>query len=261
MPTPPSPFVWYELMTSDATAAAAFYRSVIGWQTADAGMPDLAYTLLSAATPAGPVQVGGLMALPAEAAAAGARPAWTGYVAVDDVDARAAQVLQAGGAVHHPAQDIPGVGRFAIVADPQGAVVCLFKDLGDAPAPQAAPGTPGTIGWHELYASDLDSAWGFYNDLFGWTKAEAMDMGPMGIYQLFAAGGQAIGGMMTRPPEVPQPCWLYYVNVEAIDAAAARVAAASGRVISGPMQVPGGSWIVQCLDPQGAMFAMVAPNR
>ena len=75
------------------------------------------------------------------------------------------------------------------------------------------------------------------------------------------AGGPAIGGMMTRPPEVPKPCWLYYVNVEAIDAAAARVKAASGQVVSGPMEVPGGSWIVQCLDPQGAMFAMVAPKR
>ena len=257
MSTPASPFVWYELMTSDATAAEAFYRRVIGWQTADAGMPDLRYTLLSV----GDTAIAGLMDLPAEARAGGAQPGWLGYIAVDDVDARLAQVLQAGGAAFHPAQDIPGVGRFATVADPQGAALCLFKGSSAEQPPQPAAGTPGTIGWHELYAGDLDSAWSFYSGLFGWTKDEAIDMGAMGVYQLFAAGGPAIGGMMTRPPEVPKPCWLYYVNVEAIDAAAARVTAASGQVVSGPMEVPGGSWIVQCLDPQGAMFAMVAPKR
>lgn len=257
MPTPASPFVWYELMTSDATAAEAFYRSVIGWKTADAGMPGMKYTLLSV----GEATIAGLMDLPAEASAAGARPGWLGYIGVDDVDARLAQVLQAGGAVHHPAMDIPGVGRFATVADPQGAVFCLFKGSSDEQPPQPAAGTPGTIGWHELYAADLATAWPFYSALFGWTQDEAIDMGEMGVYQLFAAGDHAIGGMMTRPPEVPQPCWLYYVNVEAIDAAAARATAAGGQVVSGPMQVPGGSWIVRCIDPQGAMFAMVAPKR
>ncbi len=259
MPTPASPFVWYELMTSDAAAAETFYRNVIGWQCADAGMPGMKYTLLSV----GESAIAGLMDLPAEAAVAGARPGWLGYIAVDDVDTRLAQLLQAGGAVHHPAQDIPGVGRFATVADPQGAVFCLFKGHSDEAPPQPAAGTPGTMGWHELYAGDQDSAWAFYSSLFGWTQDEAIDMGAMGVYQLFAAsaGGPAIGGMMTCPPEVPQPCWLYYVNVEAVDAAAARVTAAGGQVVSGPMEVPGGSWIVQCVDPQGAMFAMVAPQR
>ena len=254
-----NPFVWYELMTSDAAAAEAFYRSVIGWKTADAGMPGMTYTLLSV----GESAIAGLMNLPAAASAAGAQPGWLGYIAVDDVDARLAQLLQAGGAMHHPAQDIPGVGRFATVADPQGAVFCLFKGDSDEPPLQPADGTPGTMGWHELYAGDLASAWPFYASLFGWTKDEAIDMGERGVYQLFAAGAgsAAIGGMMTRPPEVPQPCWLYYVNVDAIDAAAARVTAAFGQVVSGPMEVPGGSWIVQCLDPQGAMFAMVAPKR
>ena len=254
-----SQFVWYELMTSDAPAASAFYQRVIGWAAADAGMPGMAYTLLSA----GPAQVAGLMALPAEAAAGGARPGWTGYVAVADVDAKLASAVQAGATVCHSATDIPGVGRFATLADPHGAVFCLFKGQeGDTP-PVTAPGTPGTVGWHELYADSLDSAWGFYSTLFGWTKDEGIDMGPMGIYQLFApaAGAPAIGGMMTRPPFVPQACWQYYINVEAIDAAAARATAAGGQITNGPMEVPGGSWVVNCLDPQGAAFSMVAPKR
>jgi predicted enzyme related to lactoylglutathione lyase len=83
----------------------------------------------------------------------------------------------------------------------------------------------------------------------------------MGTYQLFAAGGYAIGGMMTKPAQVPAPAWLYYFVVPAIDAAVERVKAAGGQVLNGPMEVPGGAWIIQCLDPQGAMFALVAAKR
>jgi predicted enzyme related to lactoylglutathione lyase len=86
-------------------------------------------------------------------------------------------------------------------------------------------------------------------------------MGPMGIYQLFRKGDQVIGGMMTKPKEVPFPCWGYYVNVEAIDAALERVKAAGGKVLEGPMEVPGPAWIIQAVDPQGAHFALVAPKR
>ena len=121
--------------------------------------------------------------------------------------------------------------------------------------------TPGHVGWHELQAGDLDSAFAFYAGLFGWTKSEAIDMGDMGLYQTFATGGAAVGGMMKKMPEVPTPFWLYYFNVEAIDAAAARVSQGGGKLLMAPREVPGGSWIVQCLDPQGAMFAMVAPRR
>lgn len=250
------PFVWYELMTTDAAAARAFYTRVIGWQAADSGMPGMDYTLLSA----GDQQVAGLMDLPAHVLADGGRPGWVGYVGVPDVDASAREVAAAGGRLHRPPEDIPGVGRFAVVADPHGAVFVVFKGEPTTDEPQSTE-KPGTIGWHELMAGDLAAAWAFYSAQFGWTKDSAMDMGPMGTYQMFAAGGPAIGGMMTRPPEVPAPAWLYYVNVDAIDAAAERARAAGGQVLSGPMEVPGGSWIVQCLDPQGAAFAMVAPKR
>jgi predicted enzyme related to lactoylglutathione lyase len=259
MPADACPFVWYELMTTDTAAAESFYRQAVGWNAADAGMPGVKYTIVSA----GSTGIGGLMALPDDAKARGVPPNWTGYVGVADVDAMAERVRAAGGSIHHPPGDIPGVGRFAVVADPHGAVLCLFKGNRDEQPPQPPAGTPGTIGWHELYADDLDAAWGFYSTLFGWTKADAIDMGPeMGVYQLFvAAGPEPIGGMMKRPPQVPMACWLYYVNVDAIDAAVERVTAGGGKVVNGPMEVPGGSWIAQCVDPQGAMFAMVAPRR
>jgi predicted enzyme related to lactoylglutathione lyase len=205
--------------------------------------------------------VAGLMRIPEAARAAGARPAWTGYIGVDDVDAYAARVKAAGGTIHHPCEDIPGVGRFAVVGDPQGAVFILFKGSTDEPPAPLAPDAPGRVSWHELHAGDLDSAFAFYAGLFGWTKAEAVDMGPMGVYQTFATGGAPVGGMMTRTPQTPMPFWLYYFNVEAVDAAIARVNAGGGRVVNGPHQVPGGSWIAQCFDPQGAMFAIVGTKR
>ena len=257
MATTPSHFVWYELMTTDPAAAKAFYSQVVGWQATASSMPGMDYTLLSA----GPHQVGGLMALPPEASAAGMPPAWSGYVSVDDVDAKASALQQAGGTLLRPPADIPGVGRFAVVADPHGAAFCLYRDNDQSPMTPPAPGTPGTVGWHELMAGALDPAWAFYSQLFGWTKTDAMDMGPMGTYQLFATGGDAVGGMMTKPPEMPVAAWLYYINVDAIDAAVGRIQAAGGKVMNGPMEVPGGSWIVQAMDPQGAMFALVAPKR
>ena len=250
-------FVWYELMTSDARAAEAFYAAAIGWQAKDAGMPGQSYTLFSA----GPAMVGGLMGLPQDARARGVGPCWTGYVAVADVDAMARRVTDAGGSVHRAPDDIPGIGRFAVVADPQGAVFMLFRGQGEPPPAPPGPGVPGHVGWHELHTTDREAGFAFYAGLFGWTRSEAVDMGPMGIYQTWAAAGPAIGGMFTKGPGMPGPFWLFYFNVAAIDAAIARVAQAGGKVAHGPMQVPGGSWIAQCFDPQGAMFAMVAPQR
>lgn len=257
MPGSQNNFVWYDLMTTDSKAAEAFYSKVVGWRAQDAGMPDQSYTIIHAKE----IPVGGLMPIPAEAGAAGARPIWNAYIGVNDVDSFAKRVTQAGGAVHREPADIPGVGRFAVVADPNGASFMLFKGTTDAPPQAPAPGTPGHIGWHELYAGDREQAFAFYSGLFGWTKADAMDMGPMGVYQIFAIGGVPAGGMMTKPAEIPAPMWLYYFNVESIDAAAARAKDHGGKVLNGPMEVPGGSWIVQCSDPQGAMFALVGPRH
>lgn len=247
-------FVWYEMMAPEVPAALRFYQSVIGWGARDAGLADRGYTVLLA----GEAPVGGLMETPEAARADGARPGWLGYVAVGDVDGFAARFRQAGGTVHREAEDIPGVGRFAVVADPQGAVLVLFRGTGEAP-PTAAANTPGRVGWHELQTTDPAASLAFYSGMFGWTKAETMDMGAMGTYQIFAIDGVGAGGMMTRQPGVPASFWQYYFIVPAIGAAMARVKDAGGQVINGPHQVPGGSWIVNCLDPHGAIFSLVAP--
>jgi uncharacterized protein len=249
-------FVWHELMTTDTQAARAFYGKVVGWGAQDASMPGMHYTLFTV----GETRVGGLMDLPEQADQMGTPPNWMGYVGADDVDATVDRLKRLGGAVHVPPTNIPDVGRFAVVADPQAAVFGLFKWLTPGPDQSAAPGTPGHVGWRELLAADWEKAFAFYAELFGWQKAEAVDMGAMGTYQLFSAGGQTIGGMFTKPPMVPAPFWLYYFNIGDINAGAERVTAGGGRILNGPMEVPGGSWIVQCQDPQSAMFALVG-NR
>jgi predicted enzyme related to lactoylglutathione lyase len=246
-------FVWYELMTTDMKAAEGFYSAVVGWNGNDFSQSGMNYTVMSA----GDKMVAGVMTLPTEA---GGRPGWVGYIGVDDVDAVTNGVKQAGAAVHRPPTDIPNIGRFSAVADPQGAVFMLFKPKGGDNSPAVA-GTPGHVGWRELYAADWRKALDFYAGQFGWTKGDAVDMGPMGTYQLFVAGGEPIGGMMNKPEQIPSPVWLYYFNVAEADAAAARVTQNGGRVLMGPHEVPGGGWIVHCMDPQGAMFALLAPKR
>jgi len=258
MAQPAGNFVWYEYMAADAKAAADFYARVVGWSAKDAGMAGFPYTLFSV----GATAVGGLMAMPEEARRMGARPGWLGFVGVPDVDAYAAKLVAAGGRVHRAAADIPGVGRFAVVGDPQGAGFVLFKG-----APEEDPRAPlagealGNVGWRELRAGDLDGAFAFYSGLFGWRKTQAADMRPMGVYQLFETAGGQSGGMMAKIAETPAPFWLFYFNVEAIDAAAARLASAGGRVVAGPREVPGGGWVARGVDPQGAEFALLATKR
>jgi predicted enzyme related to lactoylglutathione lyase len=256
-------FIWCELMTTDAAGAEAFYTHVVGWKAQDSGLPgiDYSYTVIGI----GGADIGGILALPKEASEAGARPGWMGYVAVADADASAASIQAAGGAVHRPPADIPSVGRFAVVADPQGAVFNIMKPNPPAGSPDIqlpAPGAPGHVGWHELHATDREAAFAFYAGQFGWTKDEAFDMGgPAGVYQLFATGDAAVGGIVNKMPAFPAPFWLYYFNVEDIDAAIGRLTEGGGKVMNGPHQVPGGSWIVHGLDPQGAMFALAGPRK
>lgn len=252
-----SRFVWYELMTGDVRAAAAFYSAVVGWKAEDSGMPGMQYTLLKV----GDAQVAGMMETPPELKAMGTPAAWSGYVAVDDVDAAEAKVVQLGGKVLRPASDIPEVGRFAVVADPQGASFMLFKPLRTDPPPMPAPGAAGTTGWHELRAVDGATVWKFYATLFGWTKGEAMDMGAGGIYQIFEIDGVPAGAVMTKEDDQPAPAWRFYFRVPGIDAAAAKVRSSGGKVTTEPMPVPGGDWILFGRDPQGALFALVSGTK
>ena len=247
-----SSFFWYELMTTDVPAAETFYRDVVGWNSQPFESSGIDYVVFNA----GERAVCGLMLLPEEAKAMGTPPCWMGYIHAKDVDAATASVKKAGGTVHREPSDIPEVGRFSVVADPQGAAFMLMTPQGPDQEP-LAPDAAGNVGWRELYTTDWHAAFGFYSTQFGWTKDEAMEMGEMGTYQVFAIDGQQAGGMMNKPPQMPAPAWTFYFTVDDINAATERVKAGGGTVLLGPLEVPGGSWMIQAQDPQGAIFALV----
>jgi uncharacterized protein len=242
--------VWYELSTSDVNAAQGFYEKVLGWTIGDSGMEGFDYRIAKA----GEEMVAGLMVPPME----NVPPWWAIYFAVDDCDATAKAAEAAGGKIHVPPTDIPNVGRFAVLSDPQGAAFCILKGTGDGSAAFDQK-KMGHGNWHELMSTDPKAGLAFYQKLFGWTPSQAMDMGAMGTYQIFAHQGQDIGGMMGLGNS-PIPCWLPYFGADGIDAALGRIKANGGSDVAGPMEVPGGAFIVVARDPQGAFFALVGPK-
>ena len=241
-------FAWHELMTSDPDAAVAFYTKAMGWTTTSYEN-DPNYRIWMS----GQIPLGGVMRLPEDARSMGASPHWLPYVAVPDVDATERQALAMGGKVYVAARNIVA-GRFAVLADPHGAIFAVYRPAASMAAPNAPPGQ-GEVVWHELATTDPAAAWAFYHALFGWVKTSAMDMGPAGVYQMFGAGGAPLGGIFAKSPEMPGPHWTCYTEVASVDKLAALLPKLGGRVVMGPMEISGGARIVMCLDPQGAVFA------
>ncbi|MDY7228925.1 VOC family protein [Hyalangium rubrum] len=243
-------FDWYDLMTTDVGGARSFYSDIIGWKTTK--WPQGDYEMFTV----GEQSIAGMMKLPEEATKTGAIPHWMGHIETDDVDATAKQAEQLGGRVYRRPEDIPTVGRFAILADPQGAIFSVFKPLSPM---NDAPREPGFFSWYELNTTDYQAASKFYTALFGWKQTGTFNMGPeMGDYWMFGLDAQkSMGGMSNVATQMKMPAhWLYYVTVKDLDAALARVQQKGGKVLNGPMEVPGGDRIAQCLDPQGAAFAL-----
>jgi uncharacterized protein len=252
MPNKHGDFIWYELMTSDLEGSSAFYGPLLGWHFADSGQEGMDYRIFSTAESA----IGGVMPLPSGAPMP---PCWLGYIGVDDVDRSAANIMAVGGALHMEPQDIPGVGRFAFVADPQGAMFYIMKGAvegGESLSFSSDKPRPGHCAWNELATSDQAGALAFYSSQFGWVKDGDMDMGPMGKYE-FLRHDFVLGAMMTKLPQQPIPAWSYYFRVADIDAAQAQINAGGGQIIRGPQEVPGGDWTINGIDPQGAHFAVV----
>lgn len=182
---------------------------------------------------------------------------WIGYIHAPDIDAACERLKAAGGKVEREPWDIPTVGRLAAVSDPQGAHFMLMQPEGEGGAMAPSRGAVGHVDWRELHTTDWEKAFDFYSGLYGWSKDEAMNMGEMGTYQLIRDGGDQAVGAMFNSPHVPTPMWAFYFKVPSINAAIEKVEAGGGQVLMGPHQVPGGDWIVNCMDPQGAMFSLV----
>lgn len=242
-------FAWYELLTTDVSAAQSFYGKVVGWDVQDASTPEFGYRLFSV----GGTPVAGLMELPLEGRKKGATPRWAGYVAVEDVDEVVDQLKRLGGTVYVPPTD-SNIGRLAVVADPQTATFALIRGLKYG-NPAAEPGGLGRVGWHELFAADAKAAFEFYGSLLGWQKADPATT-PIESYQLFAAGERTMGGMLNKIVSAPVPFWLYYFEVADLDLAMGRVRTEAGHITLGPIESLDGIWIAHCIDAQGAVFAL-----
>ena len=200
--------------------------------------------------------VAGVMTRPPEVKAP---PFWAMYIGVPKVEEAAVQIKRLGGTAHTEVIEIPNVGRMQLMMDPQGAAFYIFQPARDEQRPEGAPEI-GEGSWHELMTTDAPAAMKFYQQLFGWQPSEAMDMGAMGKYQMFNRPHGMIGGMMNKPPEMANvpPNWQIYFRVADVHAAAERIKANGGKILNGPMEVPGGDWVVNAMDPQGAAFGLHA---
>lgn len=236
-------FVWHELLTGDAASAHSFYTKVLGWKS-QAWDLDPSYTMFLAAS--GPL--GGT-------AESSDGNRWLTYVRTDDIDATVEKARGLGATVKKDITDMPNGGKYAVLTDPQGAEFGVYLSA-SAPEPEG-PAKRGEASWHELATTDYKAAFEFYSELFGWEAASEHDMGePLGVYLTFSRNGQEIGGIFNRTPDMPAPFWLPYVRVKDVQQAVKKVQSAGGTLIAGPMEVPGGDWIAQFTDPQGAVFAV-----
>jgi hypothetical protein len=247
-------FVWYDLMTSDTAAATAFYSKLFGWTTKGENAGSTGpYTMFLT----GSKEFGGLMAIEKS------RPMpshWVGYVAVADIQAAAARVAGLGGKVAHPPTEIPHVGHFAVILDPQGAAFCLYqgRDTGSTDE-WKVPSGPGTVAWNELLTTDPAAAAPFYKEVCGWTTRE-MDMGPMGTYWIFAHGEKDCAGMMKMPPAAQAPpSWISYFEVSDVDASTKKTQDLGGLVHKPPADIPGIGRFSITADSTGATFALFKP--
>jgi len=242
-------FIWYDLLTTDPTKAAEFYAHVAGWTPQPWG--GTGYTLFVGSQ--GPLA--GAAQLPEVNRKMGAPPHWTANVQVADVDATAAQAKKLGGKVMSEPADFPKVGRLGLIGDPQGGLINILKPND---AMQLHDTTKaGEFCWSELLTTDHVSAFAFYSKLFGWEKRRDFDMGAKGQYLIYGTGSKELGGMFTKTKDMPMPpTWFYYIKTDDLEAAIERAKGKGGKVMNGPMDVPGGARIAQLTDPQGAMFAL-----
>ena len=248
--------VWYELATTDMKAAEKFYSAVVGWTISPFDGGSGPYDLW---TRTGGRTIGGVMPIPEGMQFP---PHWVMYVSVPRLEDAVGRTEKLGGRAVSPVIEVPGVGRMRVMNDPQGAMFAMFEPAPSNPDSPEEPPPLGDTSWLELHATDAAAAMTFYNALFGWRESQVMDMGPMGKYHLFARRWD-LGGIMNKTPQMASlpPHWGLYFRVANVAEAAERVKANGGQVLNGPMEVPGGDLIVNCLDPQGAGFSLHQKGR
>jgi predicted enzyme related to lactoylglutathione lyase len=244
---------WHELMTHDPAAAKAFYGPLLGWRFDAGEVEGRGYDVILA----GDAAIGGVLGLDD-----GARPpVWAAYVAVDALDAACEAVRGNGGTLAMEGLAVPGMGRFALAADPDGAPFYIMEYDTAPPGPATAfPPAPGHCAWNECAAQDADRAIAFYTGLFGWRQEGELPMGEHGSYRFLHHDERMIGAVMPVGNTGMVTGWTFYFVVPDIDAGAAAIRAGGGTVLHDPMEIPGGDFSLSATDPQGATFGLVGPR-
>lgn len=250
-------FVWMELATTDLPGAKQFYGALFGWRPCDIPMgPDFVYTMFLHHNR----DACAAYTMKPEDQALGIPSHWLLYVAVDNADEAVSRALQLGGQPLSPAFDIPGVGRMAVIRDPVGAIFAIFQ-----PGSHRGMGIvaeDGAFCWADLETPDRQLAAKFYGDLFGWEFMLGKDKDPNG-YLHIKNGDRFIGGLPSSrelPPNVP-PHWLGYFQCENCENQTATALALGAAIKVPPMIVEGQFHFSVLADPQGAVFALFAPER
>jgi len=265
MANQPGDFIWYELLTTDADAAAAFYRSLLGWDVIDASVNSVEdYRIFMKPNPNGgePTPIAGMLQITSEMQKEGARPVWLGYLCVNEVDNKIDELNAAGCSLMMPAKDIPDVGRIALLQDPQGAPFYIMQPASGEPCLSfnADKNAIGHCAWNELATGDTEAAIEFYNAQFGFKKIDVMDMGENGQYIFLGNQQGRLGATFTKPEQMPA-MWTYYFRVADIAEAAQQLEDLGAKIMHGPHQVPEGDYIILGEDPLGCLFALVGAKR
>ncbi|HEX2874807.1 MAG TPA: VOC family protein [Polyangiaceae bacterium] len=261
MTTANSSFIWYELMTTSADAAAKFYGDVLGWKIAGqpaelSGGMDYRSIVRSDGGMAG-----GVLQLTSDMLTHGAHPTWIGYLHVPDVDEAAKAIVADGGRVLMPKKTLP-VGDIVMAADPMGAPFYVMRPIPPPGQPDAKSDVFDVkksqhVRWNELQTADLPRALQFYAKHFGFTLKDTMPMGDAGDYHFVDQGDVRLGGMMKTPAPHLRGGWQFYFGVPSVAAAKRAIEGGGGKIAVQPHQVPGGDWVLIATDPQGATFGVV----
>jgi uncharacterized protein len=247
----PGKFVWFEHVSRETKKAQEFYSKVLGWNAKAFPMGSASYEMILTGD-AWDTMIGGYKAPAGDYKSS----YWIATVSIDDVDKAAKAATANGGSVLDAPSDLPGVGRMARIADPQGAELGLLTDARGDKAD--APATSGGWLWNELHTSDATNALSFYEKVVGFSH-RSMDMGPGEKYHILSRDGVDRGGVTCHVPAGTSSHWLPYVAVDNVDATIASAKKLGARIPVAPEDIPGIGRFSVLEDPTGAVLAVMKP--
>ena len=247
----PGKFVWFEHVSEDAKKAQEFYGDVLGWTVRPFPMGEVAYEMILTGD-TWDTMIGGYL----QAGGEGKPSHWIATVSVENVERSVKAAVANGGTVLDLPSDLPGVGRKARIADPQGAELGLLTDArGDKPDALAPS---GNWLWNELHTTQPAQALSFYEKVVGFTH-RSIDMGSASKYHILSRDGVDRGGVADHLSGGARGHWLPYVAVDDVDLAIARARRRGARIPAGPEDIPGIGRFGLLEDPTGAVLAVMKP--